>query len=318
MRGRSQHTRHHLRSCRAKSRRDAVETSRATRLDKSTLARDERGGVASREGLHTAPMNPAAPILFFDSGVGGLSVLAPTRALLPDRADRLCRRQRRFSLWHPFRGRDRRARAGVARPPRRALSPAPRRDRLQHRLDDRPRPCPRRARHPRRRHRPRDQDRRRLEHIARHRRARHRRHRPPALCRRPRRRLRQRLHRHPPRQQGTGRTRRSQAARRSDRPRRHRRRHRPDARPPDRARRSTSSSSPAPISPCSPTRSPPPGQAWRWSTAAPGSRVASPTSPPASHGRTQPPPGIAVFTAPPPPALATALSRFGLDEIATL
>ena len=28
-------------------------------------------------------MNPAAPILFFDSGVGGLSVLAPTRALLP-------------------------------------------------------------------------------------------------------------------------------------------------------------------------------------------------------------------------------------------
>jgi glutamate racemase len=28
-------------------------------------------------------VNPAAPILFFDSGVGGLSVLAPTRALLP-------------------------------------------------------------------------------------------------------------------------------------------------------------------------------------------------------------------------------------------
>jgi glutamate racemase len=28
-------------------------------------------------------MNPAAPILFFDSGVGGLSVLAPARALLP-------------------------------------------------------------------------------------------------------------------------------------------------------------------------------------------------------------------------------------------
>ena len=28
-------------------------------------------------------MTPAAPILFFDSGVGGLSVLAPTRALLP-------------------------------------------------------------------------------------------------------------------------------------------------------------------------------------------------------------------------------------------
>ncbi|MGE5563997.1 MAG: glutamate racemase [Bacillota bacterium] len=29
-------------------------------------------------------MDPAAPILFFDSGVGGLSVLAPTRKLLPD------------------------------------------------------------------------------------------------------------------------------------------------------------------------------------------------------------------------------------------
>lgn len=28
-------------------------------------------------------MDPAAPLLFFDSGVGGLSVLAPTRALLP-------------------------------------------------------------------------------------------------------------------------------------------------------------------------------------------------------------------------------------------
>jgi len=31
-------------------------------------------------------MNPAAPLLFFDSGVGGLSVLAPTRALLPTAA----------------------------------------------------------------------------------------------------------------------------------------------------------------------------------------------------------------------------------------
>src|SRR5438067_7965187 len=28
-------------------------------------------------------LQPSAPILFFDSGVGGLSVLAPTRALLP-------------------------------------------------------------------------------------------------------------------------------------------------------------------------------------------------------------------------------------------
>ena len=30
------------------------------------------------------PMDPAAPLLFFDSGVGGLSVLGPTRALLPN------------------------------------------------------------------------------------------------------------------------------------------------------------------------------------------------------------------------------------------
>ena len=28
-------------------------------------------------------MDPSAPLLFFDSGVGGLSVLGPTRALLP-------------------------------------------------------------------------------------------------------------------------------------------------------------------------------------------------------------------------------------------
>ncbi len=34
----------------------------------------------------TTIMTPAAPILFFDSGVGGLSVLAPTRALLPTAA----------------------------------------------------------------------------------------------------------------------------------------------------------------------------------------------------------------------------------------
>ena len=31
-------------------------------------------------------MTPDAPILFFDSGVGGLSVLGPTRALLPNAA----------------------------------------------------------------------------------------------------------------------------------------------------------------------------------------------------------------------------------------
>src|SRR3954452_10292510 len=33
---------------------------------------------------HTAAVDPSAPILFFDSGVGGLSVLEPTRSLLPN------------------------------------------------------------------------------------------------------------------------------------------------------------------------------------------------------------------------------------------
>ncbi len=37
---------------------------------------------ASISGFIKPRMTPAAPILFFDSGVGGLSVLAPTRALL--------------------------------------------------------------------------------------------------------------------------------------------------------------------------------------------------------------------------------------------
>ncbi len=32
----------------------------------------------------TVPVDPSAPILFFDSGVGGLSVLEPTRRLLPN------------------------------------------------------------------------------------------------------------------------------------------------------------------------------------------------------------------------------------------
>jgi glutamate racemase len=39
---------------------------------------------AGRASRHRTAVDPNAPILFFDSGVGGLSVLAPTRALLPN------------------------------------------------------------------------------------------------------------------------------------------------------------------------------------------------------------------------------------------
>ena len=66
------------------------------------------------------------------------------------------------------------------------------------------------------------------------------------------------------------------------------------------ARISTSSSSPAPISPCSPTKSLPHGPASPWSTAAPGiaRRIAHLTA--GQPWPDAPPPGIAVFTAPPP------------------
>jgi len=40
-----------------------------------------RGGATTAKN---GAMNPTAPLLIFDSGVGGLSVLAPTRALLPN------------------------------------------------------------------------------------------------------------------------------------------------------------------------------------------------------------------------------------------
>ena len=47
--------------------------------------RQEAAGLAvalRRRALQMIDMDPAAPLLFFDSGVGGLSVLGPTRALL--------------------------------------------------------------------------------------------------------------------------------------------------------------------------------------------------------------------------------------------
>ena len=102
-------------------------------------------------------MDRVAPILFFDSGVGGLSVLGPTRALLPDApivyaAD---------SAGFPYGRRSEselaeRVPALLARLAEQFDPPADR-DRLQHREHDRARPCPRRARRSDRRHGARDQ-----------------------------------------------------------------------------------------------------------------------------------------------------------------
>ena len=132
-------------------------------------------------------MDANAPLLFFDSGVGGLSRARADARAAAQRADRLCRRQCRLSLWQAERGRDRQPRPGAARPAGRALPPAPGRDRLQHRLDHRARPCPRGARPAGRRHGPGDQAGGRTVEDPGHRRARHRGDRPPALCRRSRR-----------------------------------------------------------------------------------------------------------------------------------
>jgi glutamate racemase len=58
-------------------------------MSASTMARvvaNENGRATLPEGKAIATqhaVNPKAPLLFFDSGVGGLSVLRPTRALLP-------------------------------------------------------------------------------------------------------------------------------------------------------------------------------------------------------------------------------------------
>ena len=264
-------------------------------------------------------MDPAAPLLFFDSGVGGLSVLGPTRALLPNAPIVYAADNAGFPLRQAQRGGDRGARPGAARPAGRALPPAARGDRLQHRLDHRARPCPRRARHSGGRHRPGDQAGGGNVEEPRDRRARHRSDRPPALCRRSR--------------------------RASSRPTARSIRHgspelvelaeaklageavdpqavaaavRPIARQPT-ATRSTRSSSPAPISRCSPTSWPRPFPASTFVDGGPGiaRRIAWLTQ--GQPWPAAPPPGIAVFTGgPPSPALADALKRFGLDRIETL
>ena len=50
----------------------------------STSLATNGGGLRTKQKTLTSRvMDPNAPLLFFDSGVGGLSVLEPTRALLP-------------------------------------------------------------------------------------------------------------------------------------------------------------------------------------------------------------------------------------------
>ena len=77
------------------------------------------------ERLYPPPWTHApspTPLLFFDSGVGGLSVLGPTRALLPDAPIVYAADNAGLSLWHKERGGDRGARARPARAAGRALS----------------------------------------------------------------------------------------------------------------------------------------------------------------------------------------------------
>ena len=132
-------------------------------------------------------MDPTAPLLFFNSGVGGLSVLGPTRALLPNAPIVYAADNAGFPYGKRSEAELASARPGAARAAGRAIPPAPGRHRLQHRLDHRARPCPRGARHAGGRHGPRDQAGRGDVEEPGDRRARHRSDRPPALCRRPRR-----------------------------------------------------------------------------------------------------------------------------------
>ena len=221
------------------------------------------------------PLNPDAPILFFDSGVGGLSVLA--------RPGRCCP-MRRSSMpptapASPTAGEARRSSPAACRrcsaawsnDSTRASSVIACNTASTIALDH----AARRARPADGRHRARDQARGGDVEEPGDRRARDRSDRAPALCRRPRRQIRRRLHHHPPRLARAGRACRGQARRRGGQRRRRQGGGAADVRRSRTAIASTPSSSPAPTSPCSATSCAPPSPMSPMSTAAPESPVAS-------------------------------------------
>lgn len=63
--------------------RSQFPSLRPRRKPGEAIQRNETGLLRRYAPRNDAVMDPNSPILFFDSGVGGLSVLAPTRVLLP-------------------------------------------------------------------------------------------------------------------------------------------------------------------------------------------------------------------------------------------
>ena len=259
------------------------------------------------------------PILFFDSGVGGLSVLAPAARAAAASAARLCRRYRPAFPMAP-RARRRSPRAcprcsggwPSAIDPRLIVIACNTASTIALAA------CPRRARPADRRHGARDQARRRAERDSRDRRARHRCDGAPALCRRSRRALRRRLHRAAPRHRPSWSSwpRRSCAASRPIRAalaRRARRAVRPAGRRADRRDRQRLHAFPAGRGrACRRRAAPGPLRRWR-----PGHRAPSRASDPGAGLAGNPPPGIAVFTRldDAARALGAALASYGLDRI---
>ena len=88
---------------------------------------------AQAERVWRVSLDASAPILLFDSGVGGLTVLAELRKLLPEAPVIYAADTGRAALWREDRGRDRRAGCRAARADGRALSSAADQHRLQHR-----------------------------------------------------------------------------------------------------------------------------------------------------------------------------------------
>ena len=63
--------------------RSQFPSLRPRRKPGEAIQRNETGLLRRYAPRNDTVMDPNSPLLFFDSGVGGLSVLAPTRALLP-------------------------------------------------------------------------------------------------------------------------------------------------------------------------------------------------------------------------------------------